>query len=805
MKSVIDLIKKNFITALLSLSAILMLMCALFILVNKAKMDAAIETQNTAEKAKFEILFSHLNIVRDLDVAIRGFGLVHEERMLYIKPDQLKAKAEQVFGKLDSILISQHYTDAAGLAAVKAYQDYIKLLVGDFGEMAKYLRAGNDSSFMKLFTQDKGNKLGVYMLPAQDIILAYEDAQKAQAIAKYNSATTNNIILGILMVLLGLPSISIVIIKLRNEEKQKKILLTHLLDNNKKYVFDSGSQTHINNATIIVNTSIENLKNATNFVTELSEGNLEATWPNYIEQNQSLNVQNLSGKLIELKQNLKSVKIEDEKRLWANEGLTKFSELVRNHQHNLEELSLEIVRFLTKYLKMQQGGLFVLQDDEEPYLKLTACFAFERKKFVEKQIAIGEGLVGQTFQEGETIFLTDIPKGYTNITSGLGDATAKCLIIVPMKYNEKTEAIIEMAGFEVLQKHEIAFLEKAGEFVASALINTKSSKKMSVLFDQAQQKAEEMRAAEEELRQNMEEMTATQEEMQRREREQKEDNKKLKAIEEELRKNMEELIAGQEDLQRKSIELNGVASAINSSLANIEFNMDGKIITANENFLKLMGYDLDEIKGKHHKLFVDSNYPSSKEYIKFWNDLKQGKAQIGEVKRITKNGQEVWLSASYTPVFDAKNVPFKVIKFAQNVTLQKRDTINFLGQVSAINKSYAVIEFDNSGNILQANENFLTLMGYTIEEIKGRHHSIFTLEQEKKSAEYQTFWKQLGEKGEFVSGDFKRINKKGEEVWLKGSYNPILDLNGAIVKVIKYALDITPQMKLQQESKLKVG
>ena len=523
MKSFIDQIKKNFITALLSLSALLMLLCATFIAVNKGKMDLAIATQNTAEKAKFEILFSHLNIVRDLDVAIRGFGLVHEERMLYIKPEQLQAKAELVFGRLDSILHSQNYTDAAGLAALKSYQDYIELLVGDFGEMAKFIRAGNDSSFMKLFTQDKGNKLGLYMVPAQDIIVAYEDAQKEKAIANYNSATRNNIILGIVMVLLGLPSIAIVIFKLRNQAKERRALLLSLRENNERYVFKLDAQTQLDDAATIVNTSIENLRNATNFVTELSEGNLEAAWPNFTEKNQSFNVQNLSGKLVQLKQNLKSIRIEDEKRIWTNEGLTKFSELVRNHQHSFETLSLEVVRFLTKYLKMQQGGLFVLQAEEEPYLELAACFAFDRKKFVEKKIAIGEGQVGQAFQEAETIFLTDIPKGYTKITSGLGDATPTCVVIVPMKYNEKIEAIIELAGFEVLEKYKITFLEKAGEFVASALLNSKASKKMSILFDQAQQKAEEMRAAEEELRQNMEEMTATQEEMQRREKEQKQE------------------------------------------------------------------------------------------------------------------------------------------------------------------------------------------------------------------------------------------------------------------------------------------
>jgi hypothetical protein len=286
-------------------------------------------------------------------------------------------------------------------------------------------------------------------------------------------------------------------------------------------MFDSGQPLTNANAQEIINSSILNLKKASTFVKEISAGNYQANWEGLNQENLNLNRENLAGDLIKMRDQMKRVKEEDEKRLWMTEGLSKFSDVVRINQDNVEKLSNEVVRFLAKYLNAQQASLFVLQDSDvnDQHLALTACFAFDKKKFVEKRIEIGAGLVGQAFLEATTNVLTQIPPNYIHITSGLGDATPRCLIIVPMKYNEKVEAVLELASFDRFQDHQVQFLEKSGEAIASALYSTKINERTSKLLKESQEQAEVLKAQEEELRQNMEELQATQENMRRREEE----------------------------------------------------------------------------------------------------------------------------------------------------------------------------------------------------------------------------------------------------------------------------------------------
>jgi methyl-accepting chemotaxis protein len=196
---------------------------------------------------------------------------------------------------------------------------------------------------------------------------------------------------------------------------------------------------------------------------------------------------------------------------------------------------------------------------------------------------------------------------------------------------------------------------------------------------------------------------------------------------------------------------------------------------------------------------VDAEYGESAAYVKFWRDLQLGRPQLGEVKRLSKDGKEIWLSASYTPVLDENNKPYKVIKFAQDITAQKQAALDHQSQLEAIAKSNAVIEFDLEGHILDANENFLALMEYGLAEIKGRHHRLFVPKQEQESAAYQAFWQKL-RRGEFVSGEFKRLAKGGKEIYIKGSYNAIKDLKGEPYKVVKYAQDVTTQKLLEWQS-----
>ncbi len=251
-------------------------------------------------------------------------------------------------------------------------------------------------------------------------------------------------------------------------------------------------------------------------------------------------------------------------------------------------------------------------------------------------------------------------------------------------------------------------------------------------------------------------------------------------------------------------DYHGQLAAISKAQAVIEFNLDGTIIHANDNFLSTLGYSLDEIKGKHHSLFVETQYAQSREYQQFWDDLRAGKFQQAEYKRFGKGGKEVWIQASYNPIFDANGKPFKVVKYATDTTQTKLKNADYEGQLSAIDKSQATIEFNLDGTIRSANANFLSTVGYSLEEIKGKHHAMFVDPQYAQSSEYRQLWENL-RNGKFEAGQYKRFGKGGREIWIQASYNPILDLNGKPFKVVKYASDITAakQMEFQIAEKAK--
>jgi len=234
-------------------------------------------------------------------------------------------------------------------------------------------------------------------------------------------------------------------------------------------------------------------------------------------------------------------------------------------------------------------------------------------------------------------------------------------------------------------------------------------------------------------------------------------------------------------------------SAIGRAQAVIEFKLDGTIVTANQNFCQALGYSLAEIEGKHHSLFVAPAERDSAAYREFWARLNRGEYQAGEYKRIGKGGREVWILASYNPLLDENGKPFGVAKFATDVTAEKLKNADLAGQISAIDKAQAVIEFNMDGTIITANANFLGTLGYSLAEIKGKHHSMFVEPSERDGAAYREFWATLN-RGQYQAAEYKRIGKGGKEVYIQASYNPILDLNGKPFKVVKYATDTTRQV-----------
>ncbi|MEM8884743.1 MAG: PAS domain-containing methyl-accepting chemotaxis protein [Planctomycetota bacterium] len=241
----------------------------------------------------------------------------------------------------------------------------------------------------------------------------------------------------------------------------------------------------------------------------------------------------------------------------------------------------------------------------------------------------------------------------------------------------------------------------------------------------------------------------------------------------------------------------GQIEALHRSQAVIEFDMDGTIITANDNFLSIMGYALDEVQGKHHGIFADDETRRSAAYREFWAKLNRGEFVAAEFPRVAKNGHEVWLQATYNPILDASGKPCKVIKFATDITDQKLQTADYEGQIDAIRKSQGVIEFELDGTIITANENFLAMMGYDLAEVQGKHHGIFADDEVRRSDAYKEFWAKLN-RGEFVAAEFRRVGKGGREVWLQATYNPIRDANGQLTKVVKFATDVTDRVHLER-------
>lgn len=250
----------------------------------------------------------------------------------------------------------------------------------------------------------------------------------------------------------------------------------------------------------------------------------------------------------------------------------------------------------------------------------------------------------------------------------------------------------------------------------------------------------------------------------------------------------------------RQMELQAISDALHRVQAVIEFDLKGNVINANDNFLSTLGYRLDEIQGKHHRMFCEPAYAASSAYKKFWEKLSGGNFDQGEYKRLARDGREVWINASYNPIFNDDGKPYKVIKFATDITAARQQNAEYQGKVSAMDKAQAVIEFDLEGQVLAANDNFLGALGYRIDEIQGKHHRMFCDDAYTASPAYREFWDKLN-RGEYDAGRYKRFGKGGKIIWIQATYNPIFDGNGRLYKVVKFATDVTAQVALEDSVK----
>ncbi len=511
-------LKRNLNSISLSVLIVLLLINTALIFYNRAVMvDNNVLQAQTEEVKKAWISIFDSNL-RRMDLGLRGFALTRNPQLL--DPYRTGIRDMPVSTKLiDSLLLVQ------GRDSLAQHFASFKIKLDDYITYSERMRvvaeAGNTEEFVKMLNADKGYDLWQAFAPMFNYILAEQDKLMVQARSRYEKALNRNVIFQVTLVLLAVPALISVMYRIKRDVKARKNLLLEFEANNRKYMFDPGTPLPDDNPQIIIQNSIENLKKTSTFIKSIASGDYGVNWNGLTADNESLNRDNLTGDLIKMRDQMKKVKESDERRIWSTEGLAKFSEVTRSNQHDTEKLAHEVIRFLTKHMKAQQGSLFLLRGDEEgdAHLYLAACYAFDKKKFLEKRIEIGSGMVGQAYLEGSTIVLKEIPNGYIKITSGMGDATPTCLVIVPMKYNDRVEAVLELASFSEFLPHEIEFLEKAGEVIASSVHSTRTNERTSRLLASTQQQAEMLKAQEEELRQNMEEMQATQENMRRLEKE----------------------------------------------------------------------------------------------------------------------------------------------------------------------------------------------------------------------------------------------------------------------------------------------
>ncbi len=464
--------------------------------------------------------------------------------------------------------------------------------------------------------------------------------------------------------------------------------------------------------------------------------------------------------MIQSKQEQQQRRIEEEQRNWVTHGMAQFGEILRKSNDNLEELSYEIIRYLVDYMKINQGGVFLLNHDKggSPFFEMTASVAFDRRKFADKTINWGEGLIGRCGLEKETIFITDVPNDYIHITSGLGGANPGTILLVPLKSNDELFGVIELASFQILQTYEIELVEKSAESIASTIAMVKNNIQTNKLLRETQIQAEKMAQQEEELRQNLEEMRATQEESDRRE-----------------------------------IERKGILDAIDHAAISCEFDNSGNLLSVNENFLKTFKYKPEEVEGQNLKIFFFKDDVS--ELDRILADLQNGQNFRGRVRRRTKTGSEISLLSTYSPVMDHHGNILKIISLENDVTDQVKmeealkhskeelglmleearnevkeqfaeiESVKIRNEKMLEGALDAIITTNNGGLIEFFNAAAEKLWGYDRQEVLGQPSTMLFSKETTKTDEFVTAFVSVG--GQKIVGERREVpirNKYGEDI-----------------------------------------
>jgi PAS domain S-box-containing protein len=515
-----------------------------------------------------------------------------------------------------------------------------------------------------------------------------------------------------------------------------------------------------------VETELKKTKQISDFVEKLRSGEINAEYT-------LVNEEDVLGKsLINLRDKLKSNteeeqarKNEDAQRHWVTEGLAKFGEILRMNSSNLEDLSYHIVSNLVKYIRAEQATFFILNETEsgERYFEQTACFAYDRKKFSDKRIEWGEGLIGACAIEKQTIFITNATEKYVAITSGLGKANPRCILIVPLKIADDVHGVIELASFKIYEPFEIEFVEKVAESIGSTISSVKINLRTNLLLTESQDQAVKMAEQEEIMRQNMEELKATQRE---------------------AAKQAEEFIS--------------FTNSVNHTLIRAEYDTHGILLYSNTKFMQKLEYpDSSEVIGHHISMFINDK---DKEWFnRIWENLAAGGRHFeGDMKHVTKYGNDLWTMATYVCVRNNEGGVDKILFLGTDITENKKLSLDFEGQIQALNRSSIKAEFAPDGKLIECNDKFLSSMGYSIAEAKQER--VFSFIQEEDLPNFKVIWDNVLNRIPF-EGRIRTFTKDGKEKWFHATYTSANNMYGEIAKIIFISYDITEQIRMEIKNK----
>ncbi len=543
-----------------------------------------------------------------VDIGLRGFLLKQDEAFLDPYNVALPRYEQDLFD-LESVLLKYNYPKEEIAPAIEAVQNYISHVKW----MVELCKNGEVGEAFQEFEKDYGKTAweayGPFIIDVQSFTSTLHESSEE----KYNAYVRYSLVIQIVFILISIPVLIFTLMYIIKTRKERTSLIHELQESNNQYVFNDGITKQEVNETHVISDLIKNLKQASLFIKNLAKGNFEVQWKGIDENNKMLNEGNLSGELLSMRDQLKKIKAEDDKRNWFNTGLSKFSDVIRENQNTLKELSDNFISDITKYTNSRQGSLFLVETDPDTdmeYLEIKGMYAYDRKKYVNKRVESSSGLVGQCYMEGETIYLTNVPGDYMHITSGLGEAKPDALLIVPIKAEGNTVGVLELASFNKYEKHVINFVENLASNLATAISVTRNNEKTFKLLSTTQEQTEELKATEEEIRQNMEELQATQEQMSRKNEEMNELLEMSQIKEEMMKAQLEEF----ESLKNEEEELVESLEAYRSMMLDVLNELpykvflkdeEGKIFLANSKVAESHNMEIEDLIGKSDHDFVE--------------------------------------------------------------------------------------------------------------------------------------------------------------------------------------------------------